>query len=138
MPCRSLSALLFLLAACATTEPRTQGPVSSSQRVANLQRAAVLPWRDEGQCVVHEAGQPWPVVVERCFHALDSKRIRFRDTERRCPVIRSQVPELRRERGLAGACGFDFRVGVRRAAHKAALERAEPEFEGLIVVMGWC
>jgi hypothetical protein len=53
-------------------------------------------------------------------------------------VVGNQVLELRRERGLARACGFDFRVGVRSAAHKAALELAAPELEGLIVVMDWC
>jgi hypothetical protein len=53
-------------------------------------------------------------------------------------VIRNQVAELLRERELARACGFDFRVGVRSAAHKAELERAGPELEGLIIVMDWC
>jgi hypothetical protein len=53
-------------------------------------------------------------------------------------VIDKQVTELLRERELARACGFDFRVGVRSAAHKADLERAEPDLEGLIVVMNWC
>jgi hypothetical protein len=53
-------------------------------------------------------------------------------------VIDNQVLELQRERELARACGFDFRVGVRSAAHKAALERADPELEGIIVVMDWC
>jgi hypothetical protein len=53
-------------------------------------------------------------------------------------VIENQVLELQRERELARACGFDFRVGVRSAAHKAALERADPELEGIIVVMDWC
>jgi hypothetical protein len=53
-------------------------------------------------------------------------------------VLDKQVTELLRERELARACGFDFRVGVRSAAHKAALEREEPQLEGLIVVMGWC
>jgi hypothetical protein len=53
-------------------------------------------------------------------------------------VIRDQVPKLLIERDLARACGFDFRVGVRSAAHKAALESVEPELEGLIVIMDWC
>jgi hypothetical protein len=53
-------------------------------------------------------------------------------------VIDSQVPKLLRELELARACGFDFRVGVRSAAHKAALEEAEPRLEGIIVVMDWC
>ncbi|WP_342742560.1 DUF6310 domain-containing protein [Stigmatella erecta] len=53
-------------------------------------------------------------------------------------VPEQQVPELRRERDLARACGFDFRVGVRSAAHKAALELADPDLDGVIVVMDWC
>jgi hypothetical protein len=53
-------------------------------------------------------------------------------------VIRDQMAKLRLERDLARACGFDFRVGVRSAAHKVALEREAPDLEGLIVVMDWC
>ncbi|WP_324291387.1 DUF6310 domain-containing protein [Corallococcus sp. bb12-1] len=51
-------------------------------------------------------------------------------------VVENQLPELVRERDLARACGFDFWVGVRSAAHKAALEELDPSFE--IVVMDWC
>ncbi|WP_371745546.1 DUF6310 domain-containing protein [Myxococcus sp. CA033] len=47
-----------------------------------------------------------------------------------------QVRELRRERDLARACGFDFRVGVRSPEHQAALERLDGTLE--IVVMDWC
>ncbi|MCY1078818.1 DUF6310 domain-containing protein [Archangium lansingense] len=53
-------------------------------------------------------------------------------------VLEDQVPELLHERVLALACGFDFKVGVRSAAHKAALEFAEPRLTGIIVVMNWC
>ncbi|SEK95365.1 hypothetical protein SAMN05444354_103159 [Stigmatella aurantiaca] len=49
-----------------------------------------------------------------------------------------QVVELQRERELARACGFGFRVGVRDAGHKAALELAAPALEELIAVMDWC
>ncbi|WNG42617.1 hypothetical protein F0U61_53185 [Archangium violaceum] len=41
---------------------------------------------DGGQCVIEEASQPWPVLVERCFHALDQERVQFRDTTGRCSV----------------------------------------------------
>jgi hypothetical protein len=51
-------------------------------------------------------------------------------------VIGKQVMELKRERDLASACGFDFRVGVRSAAHKAALEAVDYTLK--IVVMDWC
>jgi hypothetical protein len=53
-------------------------------------------------------------------------------------VLDEQVPKIRIERDLARACGFDFRVGVRSAAHQSALERAAPDLEDLIVVMDWC
>jgi hypothetical protein len=53
-------------------------------------------------------------------------------------VVKKQVTELESERALAVACGFDFRVGVRSAAHKAALELTDLKLRGLIVVMEWC
>ena len=53
-------------------------------------------------------------------------------------VLEEQVPELLHERGLALSCGFDFKVGVRSAAHKDALEFAVPQLKGFIVVMNWC
>lgn len=59
---------------------------SEELEVANLRRAATLPWTDGGRCVVAEASQPWPVLVERCFHALDQERVQFRDTTGRCAV----------------------------------------------------
>jgi hypothetical protein len=51
-------------------------------------------------------------------------------------VLDNQVLELRRERDLARACGFDFMVGVRSAAHKAALLERDDTLE--IIVMDWC
>lgn len=36
-------------------------------------------------------------------------------------VIRHQVPELQRERGIARECGYDFVIGVTSAAHRTAL-----------------
>ena len=53
-------------------------------------------------------------------------------------VIRDQVVELRSERALARACGFDFRVGVRSEEHKEALGEEAPDLRDLIVVMDWC
>jgi Family of unknown function (DUF6310) len=86
--------LLLLLSACATPAPSPKEPEARSPRLANLQRAAVLPWKDEGRCVIHEASQPWPVVVERCFHALDTRRVRFSDAERRCPVASADAASV--------------------------------------------
>jgi hypothetical protein len=62
-------------------DPRPQSP-----RFANLQRAAQYPWTDDGKCVVREASNKWPLLAERCFHALDRDRVRFRDVTKRCPV----------------------------------------------------
>ncbi|WP_245920207.1 DUF6310 domain-containing protein [Melittangium boletus] len=46
------------------------------------------------------------------------------------------MPELRHERVLALARGFDFNVGVRSATHKAALLKQDPTLK--VVIMDWC
>ncbi len=51
-------------------------------------------------------------------------------------VVENQVPKLRIERELARVCGFDFKIGVRGAAHKAALLKRDPTLK--VVVMDWC
>lgn len=86
--------LLFLFSACATTEPGPKAPVARSPRLANLQRAATLPWADDGQCVVQEASNEWSVLVERCFHALDHDRVRFRDPTGRCAIASADAAAL--------------------------------------------
>lgn len=83
---RTCSALLLLLSACATTDPRLGELEDPSPRIANLQRAAQYPWMDDGHCVVREASSQWPVLAERCFHALDHDRIKFRDVAGKCAV----------------------------------------------------
>jgi hypothetical protein len=55
-------------------------------RLGNLERAARYPWTDDGRCVVKEASNEWPVLAERCFHALDHDRVRFRDVTGKCAV----------------------------------------------------
>jgi hypothetical protein len=55
-----------------------------------LQRAAELPWTDDGRCAVREASQPWPVLVERCFQVLDRDRLRLKDPSRRCAVAQAE------------------------------------------------
>ncbi|MBZ4397218.1 DUF6310 domain-containing protein [Myxococcus sp. AS-1-15] len=94
MSSRACAALLLFLTACATSAPglRELGPRAT--RLANLQRAAELPWRDDGRCVVREASQPWPVLAERCFHALDHDRVRFNDPTRRCTVASAGAAAL--------------------------------------------
>ncbi|NTX53856.1 hypothetical protein HR086_21400 [Myxococcus sp. CA039A] len=78
--------LLLFFSACATSAPGPGARVPPSRRVANLQRAANLPWTDGGKCAVHQASQPWPVLAERCFQALDHDRVRFNDPTGRCSV----------------------------------------------------
>ncbi|RKG93094.1 DUF6310 domain-containing protein [Corallococcus terminator] len=98
---RPFLVLLLLSVACATTESRSRPPAVRTVRLGNLQRAAALPWTDDGRCVVQEASQPWPGVVERCFHALDTRRIRFRDTARRCSVASADAATLEM---MVGVC----------------------------------
>lgn len=83
---RTCSVLLLLLSACVATQPSPKEQAAGSLRLANLQRAAVLPWTDDGRCVVQEAGNEWPVLAERCFHALDHERLQFQDPTGRCAV----------------------------------------------------
>jgi hypothetical protein len=47
-----------------------------------------------------------------------------------------KLPEIRREARLAKECGYNFVVGVKSAAHKAALEKLDKTLT--IVVMDWC
>jgi hypothetical protein len=47
-----------------------------------------------------------------------------------------KLPEIQREKRLAEACGYNFVVGVKSAAHKAALEKLDKTLT--IVVMDWC
>nr|WP_141332058.1 DUF6310 domain-containing protein [Myxococcus sp. AB025B] len=78
--------VVLLLSACATSAPGPREHTSRSPRLANLQRAASLPWMDQGRCAVREASQPWPLLAERCYRALDHERLEFRDTTGRCSV----------------------------------------------------
>ncbi|RKG78803.1 hypothetical protein D7V88_29465 [Corallococcus terminator] len=86
MRSRACIGLLLFLSACATSAPPPSARGTRSPRLANLQRAAALPWREGGQCVVREASHPWPVLIERCYQALDHDRIEFHDTAGRCAV----------------------------------------------------
>jgi len=104
-------ALLVLLAACATPEPvrarrlrvlsNTSRTTESSQALANLRRAAKLPWKDDGRCVVAAADNPWRVVVERCFQTLDREKVRFRDVQHRCPVASADAASVQ---AMVGFC----------------------------------
>ncbi len=96
---RACIALLLFVSACATSAPSPREPAARDPRLANLQRAETLPWTDGGRCAVQEASEPWPVLVERCFHALDHDRIEFHDTTGRCAVASAGAAAV----GL-GAC----------------------------------
>lgn len=86
MRLRACAAILLFLSACATSAPSTGAHGARPPRFTNLQRAAALPWTDDGRCAVREASQPWPALVEKCFSALDHDRIRFNDPSGRCAV----------------------------------------------------
>jgi len=94
MRLHACAALLLLLSACATSVPSPRERVSRNPRIANLQRAATLPWRDGGRCAVQEASRPWPVLAERCFQALDHDRLRFNDPAGRCAVASAGTAAL--------------------------------------------
>jgi hypothetical protein len=47
-----------------------------------------------------------------------------------------KLGEIQREARLAKECGYDFIVGVRSEAHKAALLFADRSLK--VVVMDWC
>jgi hypothetical protein len=94
MRLRACIALLLFLSACATSIPRRNESAVRDPRHANLQRAAALPWTDGGRCVVREASQPWPVLVERCYPALDKDRVEFHDTTGRCAVASMDAAAL--------------------------------------------
>ena len=94
MRLRACFALLLFLSACTTTPPSPREPAARDPRLANLQRAAKLPWTDGGQCAVREASEPWPVLAERCFHALDHDRVEFHDPTGRCAVASAGAAAL--------------------------------------------
>jgi hypothetical protein len=54
--------------------------------------------------VVREASNEWPVLAERCFHALDHDRVRFRDVTGRCAV--ASAPAAAAALGGVGLCLF--------------------------------
>jgi len=107
---RTCIALLIALSACATTNPTPAEREGPSPRLANLQRAARYPWTDGGHCVVREASNEWPVLAERCFHALEHDRVRFQDVTRSCAV--AAAPAAAAALGGVGLCLFASPVVV--------------------------
>ncbi len=89
----------------------------------------------------------WDVIVNgKQFDALQLTtrtlwEVKTDDFEKQPPrsqefFIKLKLPELRREKKLAEACGYDFSVGVRSKAHLAALRAADPSLA--VVLMDWC
>ncbi|HEX8701479.1 MAG TPA: hypothetical protein VF815_21810 [Myxococcaceae bacterium] len=79
--------LLVFLIGCAGNRQHSPGEnADQNTRIDNLRKAVQLPWKDDGSCVVREAPNEWPVVVERCFHALDLQNIRFETSAGKCAV----------------------------------------------------
>ncbi len=50
--------------------------------------------------------------------------------------VKMKLPDIKREKELAEACGYDFVIGVRSLAHKQALLRADSSLK--VVLMNWC
>ena len=86
--------LLLFVAACATPAPSSRALATQDPRLTHLQRAAVLPWTDGGQCVVRAASEPWPMLIEQCYQALDHERIQFHDSAGRCTVASADAATM--------------------------------------------
>jgi hypothetical protein len=138
MRLRACLALLLYVSACATSAPSPEEPVDWALGYANLQQAAALPWTDGGRCAVQEASRPWPVLAERCYHALDHDRVEFHDLTGRCSVASAAAATV----GF-GLCVFmapELAVGavvvigvvvagylIQEALHSYELRRGRPE-----------
>ncbi len=91
---RACITLLFLVSACATTQPSPGEVLDPNPRMSNLQRAAQYPWTDDGHCAVRESSSEWPILAERCYRALDHDRVKFRDVTGRCAVASAGAAAL--------------------------------------------
>ncbi len=121
-----------------------------SPRLANLQRAALYPWTDDGknECADKFPPNRYPgmnvfvggerfdalqvgvrVLWEIKTHQFDTYNAFIQDRE-----IDKELTQLRKERDAALACGYDFIVGVSTQAHKDALLNRDQTLD--IVVTG--
>ncbi|HYO56791.1 DUF6310 domain-containing protein [Archangium sp.] len=131
------------------------GPIETSERERRRKCEPIpVPHRggndDHNKCadkIPHNSFPGWDVFVNgKNFDALqlatrtlwDVKTDDFDKHSRRSQqfFIEVKLPEIQRERRLAEECGYNFVVGVRSAAHKAALELADTTLK--VVVMDWC
>jgi hypothetical protein len=105
------------------------------------------PHNDCADLIPQNSFPGWDVLVNgKQFDALvlvtrtlwDIKTDNFDKHSRRSQefFIEVKLPELQREKRLAEECGYDFVVGVRSEAHKAALKLADPTLK--VVVIDWC
>jgi hypothetical protein len=81
-----------------------QSQEEADNTLANLERAARYPWKDEGRCAVREAPGDWATLVERCYDALDRSRIRFVDHEGVCPVAHAGALSAENLTRMVGIC----------------------------------
>jgi len=88
---------------------------AADTRLANLERAARLPWKDEGRCAVQEASGDWATLVERCYDALDRSRIRFVNHKNACPLAQAGAISAENVTRVVGICLLiqpEFAVGA--------------------------
>ncbi|WP_395841352.1 DUF6310 domain-containing protein [Archangium violaceum] len=105
---------------------------------------------DHNKCadrIPHNSISGWDVLVNgKQFDALQLItrtlwEVKTDDFEKQPPrsqefFVKLKLPELRREKKLAEACGYNFSVGVRSKAHLSALRAADPSLT--VVLMDWC
>src|SRR4051812_41455046 len=86
----TLVALSFSCSAHDTEVVKTRADADDT-RLANLHRAAKLPWTDDGRCAVGEASSDWANLVRRCYDALDLVRIRFSNRYHQCTLAQADA-----------------------------------------------
>lgn len=76
----------------------------NDNKLANLERAARYPWKDDGRCAVQESSGDWATLVERCYGALDLRRIQFVDSKGVCPIAQAGAVSADELTQLVGVC----------------------------------
>jgi len=131
-----IAAMLVGLLSCAGPGSQVASVklVSAGNRsLENLQRAAKLPWLDDGTCAVREAAGEWRMLAERCYHALDLSRIQFRDVDHRCPVAQTNVAAVQVVVGICLLAALELAVDavivtdLHRPVHHLHLMRHQEE-----------
>jgi len=107
-----VSVLVGWVIGCATPQRQVVSEPSEERRIANLERAAKYPWKDEGTCAAREASGEWSTLVERCFYVLDRSRIMFRDVDHRCPVAQVDAATIEEVVGVCLLVQPELAVGA--------------------------